>query len=98
MIDLQAGPLRGFEVMIGDGGVRAMLPIFYPMSNWIGEPVDGFGDFCGPVRISTDNEILGVSVEFDVSRANRQPTPLLANIILIVIPAVLQTHRTSDRN
>lgn len=98
VIDLQARPLRGFEVMIGDGGVRAILPIFNPMNDWIGNPVDGFGDFCGPMRISTDNEILGLSVEFDVSRANRQPTPLLANVILIVMPTVLQTHRTSDRN
>ncbi|KAF4763410.1 hypothetical protein HAV15_000729 [Penicillium sp. str.  len=65
VIDLQARPLRGFEVMIGDGGVRAILSIFNPMNDWIGKPVDGFGDFCGTVRISTDNEILGLSVEFD---------------------------------
>ncbi|KAJ5197391.1 hypothetical protein N7449_007870 [Penicillium cf. viridicatum] len=65
MIDLQARPLKGFEVMIGEGGVRAILPLFDTVNNWIGKPVDGLYNFCGPVRISTDNEILGLSVDFD---------------------------------
>ncbi|KAJ5398685.1 hypothetical protein N7465_009174 [Penicillium sp. CMV-2018d] len=66
MIDLQARPLRGFEVMVGEGGVRAILPLFDTMNNWIGKPVDGEQkDFCRPVRISTENEILGLSVDFD---------------------------------
>lgn len=98
VINLQARPLRVFEVMIRDGGVRAILPIFNPMNDWIGKPVDGMEDFCGPVRISTDNEILGLSVKFDVSRTNCQPTPVLANVILIVMPTELQTHRTNNRN
>lgn len=83
--------------MIRYGGVRAILPIFNPMNDWIGKPVDGMEDFCGPVRISTDNEILGLLVEFDVSRANRQPTPVLANVILIVMPTGLQAHRAGNR-
>ncbi|KAJ5941471.1 hypothetical protein N7516_001639 [Penicillium verrucosum] len=66
MIDLQERPLKGFEVMIGEGGVRAILPLFEKMNNWIGKPVDRSVDFRGPVRISTDNEILGLSVDFDV--------------------------------
>lgn len=98
MIDLQARPLRGFEVMIGEGGVRAILPLFNTMSDWIGKPIDGSDDFCGPVRISTDNEILALSADFDVSRTNRQPAQLLVNVILIVMPTVLQTHRSGNRN
>lgn len=97
MIDLSARPLRGFEVMVGEGGVHAILPLFDTMNNWIGKPVDGY-DFCGPVRISTDNEILGLWVEFDVSRANRQPAYLLVSVILIVMPTVLQNHWTRNRN
>lgn len=65
MIDLQARPLKGFEVMIGAGGVRAILPLFDTVNNWIGKPIDGVYDFHGPVRISTGNEILGLSVDFD---------------------------------
>lgn len=97
MIDLSARPLRGFEVMVGEGGVHAILPLFDTMNNWIGKPVDGY-DFCGPVRISTGNEILGLWVEFDVSRANRQPAYLLVNVILIVMSTVLQNHWTRNRN
>jgi hypothetical protein len=82
MIDLQARPLRGFEVMIGEGGVRAILPLFDTINNWIGKPVDGLYLY-GSVRISTDNEILGLSADFDVSRANRQPVQLFVNVILI---------------
>ncbi|KAJ5602608.1 hypothetical protein N7537_005564 [Penicillium hordei] len=67
MIDLQARPLRGFEVMIGEGGVRAILPLFDTINNWIGKPVDGLYLY-GSVRISTDNEILGLSADFDVLR------------------------------
>lgn len=98
MIDLQEKPLKGFEVMIGEGGVRAILPLFEKMNNWIGNPVDGSVDFRGPVWILTDNEILGLSVDFDVSRANRQPVQILVNVILIVMPPVLQTHRTGNSN
>lgn len=46
IIDLQSRPLGGFKVMIGEGGVHAILPIFNPMKNWIGKPVD---EFYGPV-------------------------------------------------
>ena len=99
MIDLQERPLRGFEVMIGEGGVRAILPLFDTMSNWIGKRVDGKQqDFCRPVRISTDNEILGLSVDFDVSSANPQAAQHLVNAMLIVMPTVLQDHRTRNRN
>ncbi|CAI7625862.1 unnamed protein product [Penicillium glandicola] len=65
MIDLQARPLRGFEVMIGKGGVRAILPLFNVMNDWIGKPVDGYHESRGPVRLSTKNEILALSVDFD---------------------------------
>ncbi|KGO74347.1 hypothetical protein PITC_008710 [Penicillium italicum] len=95
MIDLQARPLKGFEVMIGEGGVRAILPVFNTMNDWVGKPVD---EFCGPIRISTDNEILALSVDFDVSPANRRPTRLLVIVILIAMPTELETYRTSDRN
>ncbi|KAJ5517921.1 hypothetical protein N7453_000343 [Penicillium expansum] len=67
MINLQERPLRGFEVMLGEGGVRAILPVFSKMNDWIGKPVD---EFCGPMRLTTDNEILALSVEFDTRRAS----------------------------
>ncbi|KAJ6132028.1 hypothetical protein N7471_007243 [Penicillium samsonianum] len=67
MIDLQTRPLRGFEVMIGEGGVRAILPLFNKMNDWVGKPIDGSDYFCGPVRISTDNEILALSADFDLA-------------------------------
>ncbi|KGO45450.1 hypothetical protein PEX1_094350 [Penicillium expansum] len=95
MINLQERPLRGFEVMLGEGGVRAILPVFSKMNDWIGKPVD---EFCGPMRLTTDNEILALSVEFDVSCADRRSTQLLMIVILIVMPTALQTRRTSDRN
>ncbi|OQE02180.1 hypothetical protein PENVUL_c040G02868 [Penicillium vulpinum] len=65
MIDLQARPLKGFEVMIGEGGIHAILPLFHAMKDWIGKPVDGFHEARGPVRLSTDNEILAISADFD---------------------------------
>lgn len=70
MIDLQERPLRGFQLIIEKGGVRAILPLF-SANDWIGKPFVGFNGSCSLVRISTDNEILALSADFDVSRASR---------------------------
>ena len=70
MIDLQERPLRGFQLIIEKGGVRAILPLF-SANDWIGKPFVGFNGSCSLVRISTDNEILALSADFDASRASR---------------------------
>lgn len=40
-------------------------------SQRIGKPFVGFSDSCSLVRASTDNDILALSADYDVSRASR---------------------------
>ena len=70
MIDFEGRPLRGFEVIIGIGAFRAIRPLFNPMNNWIGRPVNNSEELeCEfeHMHISTDDEILALSADFDVS-------------------------------
>jgi hypothetical protein len=70
MIDFPERPLRGFQLMIQKGGVRAILPLF-STNDWIGNAFVGVNDSFALVRVSTDNEILALSADFNVSRASR---------------------------
>lgn len=70
MIGFEGRPLRGFEVIIGIGAFRAIRPLFNPMNNWFGRPTNNSEELeCEfeYMQISTDDEILALSVDFDVS-------------------------------
>lgn len=60
-IDFDGRPLRGFELAIGEGGIHAIRPLFSAMNSWIGSPGD-------VRRLFTNDEIVALSVELDVSK------------------------------
>jgi hypothetical protein len=66
IIDLHNQQLRGFTVVTGDGGIRAIRPIFKrkPIASWVGHPGD---DKTCTTEIILKHEIRAISAKFDVS-------------------------------
>ncbi|CAG8274539.1 unnamed protein product [Penicillium salamii] len=72
-LDLHQRKLRGFEIFVGDGGIRALRPIMNRKSveDWIGQPASydsASGYKSNHFRIARRDEIKAISAKFDVSR------------------------------
>lgn len=66
VINFRDQQLRGFAVVTGDGGIRAIRPIFNSkiIANWIGRPEH---DEMHTTQIILKDELKIISAKFDVS-------------------------------
>lgn len=72
-INLHDRRLRGFTIITGDGGIRAIRPIFNDNNNtasWIGQ-AEGI-DVCTTTPVILNNDIKAISGRFDVSHLYHQ--------------------------